>query len=83
VDELRLPSGTDTCTLCMDSEEETPESENVFHLFLRLQDERGNAQITVTVDQNVRLLCQVLIILCLCTCATRANFWTVSRLTTS
>jgi hypothetical protein len=38
----------------MVSDGETPETENVFHLFLRLQDERGNAQITVTVDQNVK-----------------------------
>ena len=65
MNEHRLPSGTDTCTLCMDSDEKMPDFENVFHLFLRLQDERGNAQITVTVDQNVRLFCQVLIILLL------------------
>lgn len=43
----------------------TPEVENVFHLFLRLQDERGNAQITVTVDQNVRLLCSEMMLILL------------------
>lgn len=51
----------DTCTPCTASDGTTPECENVFHLFLRLQDERGQAQITVTVDQNVCSLHQVLI----------------------
>ena len=55
----RLPSGTDTCTLCTTSDGTTPECEDVFHLFLRLQDKHGPAQITVAVDQNVCLLFQV------------------------
>ena len=57
----RLPAGTDTCTPCTALDGATSECENVFHLFLRLQDERGQAQITVTVDQNVSSLHQVLI----------------------
>ena len=47
----------------MGSDGKATEFENIFHLFLRLQDEDGNAQITVTVDQNVRLLCEILILL--------------------
>ena len=42
-----------TCTPCTAPDGATPECENAFHLFLRLQDEHGQAQITVTVDQNV------------------------------
>ena len=57
----RLPAGMDTCTPCTAPDGVTPECENVFHLFLRLQDEHGQAQITVTVDQNVRSLHEVLI----------------------
>lgn len=82
MNEHRLPSGTDTCVLCIDPDGRALESENVFHLFLRLQDERGDAQITVTVDQNVRLLCEVLILLFSCTCANRAAYWMASHLTT-
>lgn len=37
------------------------EWENVFHLFMRLQDEHTDAQITVAVDQNVCTLFGVLI----------------------
>jgi hypothetical protein len=51
----------DTCTPCTAPDGATPECENIFHLFLRLQDENGQAQITVTVDQNVSSLHQVLI----------------------
>jgi hypothetical protein len=51
----------DTCTACTAPDGATPECENVFHLFLRLQDEHGQAQITVIVDQNVCSLHQVLI----------------------
>jgi hypothetical protein len=57
----RLPSGTDTCMLCITSDGTTPEWEDVFHLFLRLQDKHGTAQITVAVDQNVCPLFQVCI----------------------
>jgi hypothetical protein len=59
--EHRLPAGMDTCGRCIASDDATAECENVFHLFLRLQDEHAYAQITVAVDQNVRALCQVLI----------------------
>jgi hypothetical protein len=52
----RVPEGSSACTSCTSSQGVPPGWENVFHLFLRLQDERGNAQITVSVDQNVRLL---------------------------
>jgi len=76
-DEHRLPSDTDTCTVCM-----TPDCENVFHLFLRLQDEHGHAQITAAIDQNVRSLCQVLMYFCSSTCASRAAYSVASRLTT-
>ena len=38
-----------------------PECENVFHLFLRLQDEHAPAQITVAIDQNVCYLCHGLV----------------------
>ena len=51
-----MPVNVGACTACTDSEGVPPECENMFHLFLRLQDERGNAQITVSVDQNVRFL---------------------------
>ncbi|KAH9981741.1 hypothetical protein BJV74DRAFT_853868, partial [Russula compacta] len=47
----QVPAGTDGCTSCIASDGITAECENTFHLFLRLQDERGHAQITVTVDQ--------------------------------
>ena len=57
----RLPAGMDVCTPCTAPDGATPECENVFHLFLRLQDEDGKAQITVTVDQNVCSLHQILI----------------------
>ena len=52
-----MPESVDACTTCSAPEGVEPGWENVFHLFLRLQDERGNAQITVSVDQNVRFLC--------------------------
>jgi hypothetical protein len=50
----------DTCTPCTTPDGATPEYENVFHLFLRLQDEHAHAQITVAVDQNVCSLRQYL-----------------------
>jgi hypothetical protein len=53
----RVPESVGACTACTDSEGVPPGCENMFHLFLRLQDERGNAQITVSVDQNVSFLC--------------------------
>ena len=54
----RVPESASACTACTTSEEGMPPGwDNMFHLFLRLQDERGNAQITVSVDQNVRFLC--------------------------
>lgn len=56
-----MPAGTDGCTLCIASDGITAECENTFHLFLRLQDESGHAQITVTVDQNVCPLYKILI----------------------
>ncbi|KAF8503259.1 hypothetical protein F5888DRAFT_1660166 [Russula emetica] len=52
----QLPAGMDTCTPCTAPDGATPECENVYHLFLRLQDEHGKAQITVTVDQNSSIL---------------------------
>lgn len=51
----------DMCTACTATDGATPKCENVFHIFLRLQDEHGQAQITVTIDQNVCSLHQVLI----------------------
>ncbi|KAI0306301.1 hypothetical protein B0F90DRAFT_731930 [Multifurca ochricompacta] len=52
----QVPVGRDTCASCSEYEGAAPEWENIFHLFLRLQDEHGNAQITVTVDQNSNIL---------------------------
>src|SRR6267378_7658937 len=52
----RVPDGVNACSACIASDGMPPGWVNVFHLFLRLQDERGNAQITVSVDQNVRFL---------------------------
>ncbi|KAI9459437.1 hypothetical protein BJY52DRAFT_1148908 [Lactarius psammicola] len=52
----RVPENVDACTTCSAPEGVSPGWENVFHLFLRLQDERGKAQITVSVDQNSSLL---------------------------
>ena len=50
-----MPESSSACTACATTSEGVPPGwENVFHLFLRLQDESGNAQITVSVDQNVR-----------------------------
>jgi hypothetical protein len=67
----------------MASDGNTPEAETVFHLFLRLQDESGNAQITVTVDHNVRLLCQSIDVnFAHAPVQNRVIYWTVSRLTT-
>jgi hypothetical protein len=57
----RLPAGMDTCTQCTEADGATLEWENVFHLFLRLQDEYADAQITVAVDRNVCTLFEVLI----------------------
>ena len=58
--EHRLPAGMDTCTPCAAADGATPEWENLFHLFLRLQDEHTGAQITVAVDQNVCTFFEVL-----------------------
>jgi len=52
----RLPPNTDSCEVCPASHKATQECENIFHLFLRLQDEHTNAQITVAVDQNSSIL---------------------------
>ncbi|KAI0247944.1 hypothetical protein BJV78DRAFT_1241315 [Lactifluus subvellereus] len=51
-----VPTSTDACLACMASDGEAPEWESMFHLFLRLQDEHGHAQITVAVDQNSSIL---------------------------
>ncbi len=82
-DEHRLPAGMDTCTPCTAPDGATPECENVFHLFLRLQDEHGQAQITVTVDQNVCSLHQGLVrVAHFAICANRVVYWVASRPTT-
>ncbi|KAI9446168.1 hypothetical protein H4582DRAFT_1904053 [Lactarius indigo] len=52
----QVPESVHACTTCIVPEGVEPGWENMFHLFLRLQDERGNAQITVSVDQNSSLL---------------------------
>jgi hypothetical protein len=73
----------DMCTPCTAPDGATPECENVFHLFLRLQDEHGHAQITVTVDQNVCALHQVLICVAhFFICASRVAYWVASCPTT-
>ncbi|KAH9020446.1 hypothetical protein EDB85DRAFT_2095013 [Lactarius pseudohatsudake] len=52
----RVPESMDVCMTCTAPEGESPGWESMFHLFLRLQDERGNAQITVSVDHNSSIL---------------------------
>ncbi|KAI9511113.1 hypothetical protein F5148DRAFT_1173785 [Russula earlei] len=48
----QIPASADSCMGCRG----TPEYENTFHLFLRLQDEHTDAQITVAVDEKSRIL---------------------------
>ncbi|KAI0263356.1 hypothetical protein BC834DRAFT_309854 [Gloeopeniophorella convolvens] len=48
----QVPAGADACAPCT----EAPGWEHVFHLFVRLQDEHGGAQLTAAVDQNSTLL---------------------------
>ena len=52
----RVPPGADTCVPCTTSEGTAPGWEREFHLFVRLQDEHGEAQITVVIEGNVCLL---------------------------
>ena len=65
----------------MTSDGEAPEWESMFHLFLRLQDEHGHAQITVAVDQNVCLsrFSFEIVVRCSTGCMSRAAYFMASR----